>query len=914
MVLKIAVTVLLLLALGVGWNLEKRRQKKALRRSEQRHELSRRALRTVLDSIDAFVYVADMESYELLFLNRYGKEQWGDLTGKTCWQVLQTDQKGPCSFCTNARLLDEGGKPTGPYRWEFKNTVNGRWCDISDRAIQWVDGRVVRLEIATDITERKAVEAELVKARVDAEQANVLKSSFLANMSHEIRTPLNVIVGMSHLLEQTQLSSDQDDYISNIRDSAHVLLEVIDDILDLSKIESGKFVIEQTPFLLCEVLERLGNLLGTKAAGKGVELLFSVDPAVPPALQGDPFRLEQVLINLVQNALKFTEAGEVEVGINVSRKTAEGYDLGFFVSDTGEGIDPGSLESLFEAFVQADSSTSRKHGGSGLGLTICKHLVEMMGGRIEAESTVGVGSRFSFVVPLAQPTTALPSPTIDLEGRRVLIVEKNTSVRRALSTWLRSVSARVEQASSPNRALELVAAARLSGEYCHLLIVDGDMAGSDLVGFLGGLGTASGVAAPAVIITSHHRNRRGELLSSSPAERTIFLAKPVCPAALFAAVREAFDSRACDHAAVGGNVSGNQLLHLAGKRVLVVEDDPINQQVVGGLLQSLGIEVTLAGGGRAAIEAVATVDFDLVLMDVQMPDMDGLQTTRLLRSELLKDDLPIVALTAHAMRDDRDRCLAAGMNDHLTKPIDPNRLSETLGKWLGADQSEVFGEHPVPDSEVSTRGETAEPVGDVVFLDVDEGVRRVGGVRATYMRLLRQFVADHGGVSEVLRRCVADGDVDQVRRLTHTLQGVAANLGAHQLAGISRALGQAAGTAPAWDVQRILVQLDSALATVVDIVSAMEDVGRGSDRTFVDPDDRGLPQSLAELAAMLGDGDAESLERLRSLRRKTDREDLDLMLARAESQVRAYDYDQALQSLMDASKILDIDLERGSAR
>ena len=265
-----------------------------------------------------------------------------------------------------------------------------------------------------------------------------------------------------------------------------MLLEVIDDILDLSKIESGKFVIEETPFLLCEVLERLGNVLGAKAAGKGVELLFSVDPAVPPALKGDPFRIEQVLINLVQNALKFTEAGEVEVGISVGRDTVEEHELIFSVSDTGEGIEPGRLESLFEAFVQADSSTSRKHGGSGLGLTICKHLVEMMGGRIEAESTVGVGSRFSFVVPFARPDTAPPSPEVDLEGRRVLIVEKNTSVRRALSTWLRALSARIEQASSPERAFELAAAAKRSGEHYDLLIVDGEMAGPDLVEFFRG--------------------------------------------------------------------------------------------------------------------------------------------------------------------------------------------------------------------------------------------------------------------------------------------------------------------------------------------------------------------------------------------------------------------------------------------
>ena len=410
---------------------------------------------------------------------------------------------------------------------------------------------------------------------------------------------------------------------------------------------------------------------------------------------------------------------------------------------------------------------------------------------------------------------------------------------------------------------------------------------------------------------SPFRSRREELLSNSPAERSIFLAKPVCPSALVSVLRAALDSSASDQLAVAGDVPWTRPILLAGKRVLVVEDDPVNQQVVGGLLESLGIDVTRVGGGRAAIETVATSSFDLVLMDVQMPDMDGLETTRRLREEPPGDDLPIIALTAHAMKGDRDRCLAAGMNDHLTKPIDPERLAEVLCAWLGAERPQMGA----PSTAIPAAGagdETGTPADGAGVIDVEEGVRRVGGVRTTYMRLVRQFVSDHGGVAVALRRCVADGDIDRLRRLTHTLQGVAANLGAHQLAGISRALGKAAGTATEWEVQRILVQLESALAAVIDIVSTMEDVGRGSDRTVAGADDTSMDQSLARLAVMLREGNAESLDRLCSLRREVNREDLDRILESAEGSVRAYDYEQALQSLIDASNLLDVDLERGS--
>ncbi|MEN8163676.1 MAG: transporter substrate-binding domain-containing protein, partial [Acidobacteriota bacterium] len=736
---------------GVGTiaNVTERKQ------AEERLRTSHEVLRTVLDSVDAFVYVADMETYELLFLNHYGKEQWGDLTGRACWQVLQEQQDGPCSFCTNNRLLDEDGRPTGSYRWEFQNTVNGRWCDISDRAIEWVDGRIVRLEIATDITERKKAETELVNARLEAEQANTLKSRFLANMSHEIRTPMNVIVGMSHLMQQTDLTAKQGTFIHNIHESSHVLLGVINDILDLSKIESGKLSIEETDFLLCDILNRVSALLGTKAADKGVDLIFAVDPQVEPALRGDPLRLEQVLINLVQNALKFTEQGEVVVEIERTEHSRGRMVLGFSVADTGIGIEPEILEGLFDAFTQGDTSTSRKFGGSGLGLAICRHLVELMGGTLEASSRVGQGSRFSFTLPFALSATETSAPDFRIDGARILVVERNQTVCSALDRLLKARSVEAVLASSVDLALKRIDEARRSGRAFDAALVDGEIAGDSLPGVLARFEKGVGGRMPPTIITSPHRNRKDEMLGASPATRTAFLAKPICPAAMWFALREILDPGLVATVTEG---AGEEDPHswagvMLEARALVVEDNLINQQVAQGMLEACGLEVTLATSGAEAIEVCKIESFDVIFMDIHMPDMDGFEATRRIREISSCSNVPIIALTAHAMSGDRERCLEAGLDDHVAKPIDPDLLVGTLSRWVGPGprgQSSSPGESTIVDQALGQGGDGDE----FVHLDVERGIRQVGGSRVTYLRLLRQFIDDHRGAAQEIREAV----------------------------------------------------------------------------------------------------------------------------------------------------------------
>ncbi len=635
---------------------------------------------------------------------------------------------------------------------------------------------------------------DLEEARKTAESATKAKSDFLANMSHEIRTPMNAILGMTHLALKTELTSKQKDYLHKVQVSAQSLLGIINDILDFSKIEAGKLDMESIAFNLDEVLDNLATLVTVKAQEKeGLEVLFSTAPDVPRSLMGDPLRLGQVLINLTNNAVKFTQQGEIVVAaelVSLSEKTAE---IRFSVRDSGIGLTAEQQARLFTSFSQADASTTRKYGGTGLGLAISKKLVEMMHGAIGVESTPGVGSTFFFTAAFgigqegAGPRNVAPA---DLHGLRVLVVDDNPSSREILEEMLKSFSFEVTLAACGEEGLDEIAKSIGCRPY-GLVVMDWKMPGID------GIEAARRIKhdprlekKPAIILVTAY-GREEILMQAEAAGLDGFLVKPVSPSVMFDTIMQAM-AKDVPRAArpVDKKEKEAELLKtLAGARVLLVEDNEINQQVAMEILSGAGLVVSVVNNGQEAVDAVATAPYDAVLMDVQMPVMDGYTATGIIRREERFKDLPIIAMTAHAMAGDMEKSAAAGMNDHVTKPIDPDKLFATLAKWTCARKSPgpVTGnQESVLPPDVSKQGTASaapppEPVPDlpeIEGIDAAGGLTRVAGNKKLYRKLLKQFAEEYADSADQVGKALSAGDAATAGRLAHTVKGVAANLGA----------------------------------------------------------------------------------------------------------------------------------------
>ncbi|MFA7238835.1 MAG: chemotaxis protein CheB [Sulfuricellaceae bacterium] len=741
-------------------------------------------LSRAVESSPASVVITNIDG-EIEYVNR----RFVDVTGYTAGEAIGQ----------NPRILKSGIQPPEFYEKMWASILAGKvWHGelsnkkksgeiyqeaVSISPIHNEHGVLTHfVAVKEDITKRKQIELELQKAMDSADAANRAKGDFLANMSHEIRTPMNAIIGLSHLCMQTELSLKQRDYLQKVHGSAKSLLGIINDILEFSKIEAGKMDVEHVPFELEDVMRNLATVVSTKVEEKKLEFLIGTSPNIFPHLIGDSMRLGQVLINLTSNAIKFTDKGEVLVLTEIEEETADNVTLRFTVQDSGIGLTKEQSDKLFQAFSQADTTITRKFGGTGLGLSISKRIVGLMGGEIWVESVHGKGSKFIFTALFQKAAERRTGkrciPDDSLCGMRVLVVDDNASCRHILQSYLKSFTFNVTLAANGVEALQALKQADLDGVPFQFVILDLDMPK------MGGIEAARNIRAmdelsmtPKILLFSPFD--QSEILRYLEANVVDgLLTKPFQQGELFDAVMaifgyfDAIEMRS----AVSALFSPNLVEKISGAYLLLVEDNEVNQQVARELLEKAGVAVAVAENGKEAVERVSQEAFDGVLMDIQMPVMDGISATREIRKNPSLANLPIIAMTANVMASDRERCLEAGMNDYIAKPFDPNQMVATLAKWIIPARPDAS-----PSAHKSEAMPTSEALPILPGVQVSEGVHRVGGSVASYYAILEKFRNGQQNTFAETLSATAANDWDKAVRLVHTLKGLLGTLGAGRL-------------------------------------------------------------------------------------------------------------------------------------
>ena len=753
---------------------ERRRAQEALRESEER-------LRTILEAIQTGLVIVDAESHAIIDVNPAACIMIGAprnrILGHVCHQFICPAEVGKCPVTDLGQTVENAER--------VLRRVDGTELPVLKTVSRInIGGRDCVLDCFVDLAIQKQMEEELRIAKEEAEAAGRAKADFLANMSHEIRTPMNGVVGMTELLLGTTLTEEQREFATTIEKSAEALLTIINDILDFSKIDAGKLELETLEFDLRTTLEDANDLLALRAQDKGLEYACLIEPDLPVLLVGDPGRLRQVITNLAGNAVKFTQEGEIVLSVELLSETEGEVKVRFAVKDTGVGIPQDRLDILFEAFSQADTSISRQYGGTGLGLAISKSLAEMMGGEIGVESEEGKGSTFWFTAAFSKqaPDAASATPLADqidvsLKDGRILLVDDNETNRLVVKRQLESWAIEYAEADAGEAALAALRAALNDGKPFTIALLDMQMPRMDGE-TLGRRIKEDKHLKDVALIMMTSVGRRGDAKRLKDVGFAAYLTKPVKQSQLL-------DCLATVAGAAGGATENKGSAPIITRhtlaeskrraiRILLAEDNPTNQAVAIGLLKRIGYQVDAVGNGKDAVKALETLPYDLVLMDVQMPTMDGFEATRLIRSgtvDLRNPNVPIIAMTAHAMRGDREKCLEAGMDDYVSKPIRPAEIAEAVERQLTKGDAR----------QMKSEAQPSDALNELPVFDKESLIEKVGDDPELVAVIIETFVTDAGAQIEALEAFLRDGDAQGFAAQAHSLKGAAGNVGAQRV-------------------------------------------------------------------------------------------------------------------------------------
>ena len=751
-------------------------------KTEKMLDRERHFLRTLLENIPDSIYFKDTESRFLristAMARKFGFESVAGVVGRTDADIFTLEHARSARedelqiIRTGEPLVDRIERETWPDKEDS-------WCLSTKMPLRNEKGKIIgTFGISRDVTELKHSQDALRSALAVAAEANRAKGDFLANMSHEIRTPMNAIIGMTELLSQTQLNQEQREYVELVSQSAESLLGLLNDILDFSKIEARKLELERITFSLRDTVGKSGQTLTLRAAEKGLEIACRVAPDVPDRLMGDPGRVRQILINLISNAIKFTERGEVAVDVSrAEQDLGDDLWLTFTVRDTGIGIPEDKQAAVLEAFTQADTSTTRRFGGTGLGLTISRQLVELMGGTLQLRSEPGVGTTFSFTIRLDPAASQGADPTQELAGLihlPVLVVDDNATNRRILREIFTTWRFQVAVVADGSAAIQEVERAALAGTPFRLVVLDCMMPEMD------GFEVAHRIRATcektdARMIMLSSGSRAGDVARCGEVGIARYMTKPVVQSELLETVLSVMD---LEHG-ISPELGPSELPACPPLRVLVAEDGLTNQQVAVGLLRAAGHDPVVAGDGEQAVERWASGGFDLILMDMHMPCMDGLEATAEIRRREATDGghIPIIALTAAAMPEDAKACRDAGMDDYLPKPIHPRPLQEMMAKYASRKDSDRAAAVPMPDRELEPgpvtelKAEPPQASPGSPAIDLDAAADRVAGGRSGVRKLADIFLLECETLMNTLREKMPTDERVEIQRAVHTLKG-----------------------------------------------------------------------------------------------------------------------------------------------